>query len=54
MNGASMKEIVFEIIDALHVLALDEESRVLIRQLNAIPIFVDFLSNPSKIIQVSQ
>lgn len=53
-DGVRMEEIVEGTVGALHILARDSHNKVLIRQLDAIPTFVNLLSNHIENIQVSQ
>lgn len=51
-DGVRMEEIVEGTIGALHILARDSQSKVLIRQQGVIPIFVVLLSSNVENIQV--
>lgn len=52
-DGVRMEDIVESTAGALHILARDPHNKVLIRQQNAIPIFVALLSSNIEQIQVS-
>lgn len=51
-DGVRMEEIVEGTVGALHILARDSHNKVLIRQLDGIPTFVNLLSNHIENIQV--
>lgn len=53
-DGVRMEEIVESTAGALHILARDLQNKILIRQQNAIPIFVSLLSSNIEQIQVIQ
>lgn len=52
-DGVRMEEIIEGTVGALHVLARDPHNKVLIRQQEVIPIFVQLLFNEIENIQVS-
>lgn len=52
-DGVRMEEIIEGTVGALHILARDSNNKILIRQLDAIPIFVGLLSNHIENIQVN-
>lgn len=52
-DGVRMEEIIEGTVGALHILARDSNNRILIRQLDAIPIFIGLLSNHIENIQVN-
>lgn len=52
-DGVRMEEIIEGTVGALHVLARDPHNKVLIRQQEVIPIFVQLLYNEIENIQVS-
>lgn len=51
-DGVRMMEIVEGTVGALHILARDSSNKVLIRQLEAIPTFVNLLASEIENIQV--
>lgn len=51
-DGVRMEEIVEGAVGALHILARESHNRVLIRQQNVVPIFVQLLFNEIENIQV--
>lgn len=52
-DGVRMEEIVEGTVGALHILAREVHNKILIRQQNVIPIFVQLLFNEIENIQVS-